>query len=85
MSKRTLVWGLLWILSLVGISFFGGPISYGFFALMTLIPAVAWLYLFLVFICFRIYQKAGTNTLTVGKPVDFYFTLVNEFPLRFHI
>lgn len=83
MGKRTLVWGLLWILSLVGISFFGGPISYGFFALMTLIPAVAWLYLFLVFICFRIYQKAGTNTLTVGKPVDFYFTLVNEFPLVF--
>ena len=83
MGKRTLIWGLLWILSLVGISFFGGPISYGFFALMTLIPAVAWLYLLLVFICFRIYQKAGTNTLTVGKPVDFYFTLVNEFPLVF--
>ena len=31
MKYRKIILGVLWILSLVGISFYGGAISYGFF------------------------------------------------------
>ena len=48
---------LLWVLSLVGISFYGGPISYGFFAFMTLIPLLMFIYLIIVFLRFRVFQK----------------------------
>lgn len=78
MTKRLWIWAFLWILSLVGISFFGGVISYGFFALMTIIPVVALIYLLMVFSFFRIYQKTDSVTLVAGEPAGFFFTLVNE-------
>ena len=40
---------LLWILSLVGISFFGGTISYGFFWAITFIPVISIVYLLFVY------------------------------------
>ena len=77
LSNRLIVSGLL-ILSLVGISFYGGPVSYGFFFLMLAIPAISAIYAAAVYFRFRIYQKINAKVLVVETPVDFYFTLQNE-------
>lgn len=79
MKKNRIVFGLLWVLSLVGISFFGGNISYSIFTMLTLIPVVCMVYLLCVFFGFRIYQKLDTNRLVANQTVPFFFTLKNEF------
>ncbi len=68
----------LFILSLVAISFYGGPVSYGFFFLMLLIPLISLIYTIVVYFRFRMYQKIITKNVVVGTPTDFYFTLQNE-------
>lgn len=78
MRKNRLFLLLLWILSLVGISFYGGPVSYGFFAMVTMVPVISLIYLLCVFIRFRIYQKLDSNSLVSNQMVPFYFTLQNE-------
>ena len=83
MKKNRIIWGVLWILSLVGISFYGGPISYGFFAVVTFLPIVSGLYLLLVSVFFRIYQGTDGRNMTVGETVPFYFRLMNEFHFAF--
>ncbi len=77
LRNRLIVLGLL-ILSLVGISFYGGPVSYGFFFLMLAIPAISAIYAAMVYFCFRIYQKIDAKVLVVETPITFYFTLQNE-------
>ena len=69
---------VLWSLSLAGISFYGGPVSYGLFALFTLIPVISVVYLLFVVAFFRIYQEAGTKWLAANHAVPFYFILKNE-------
>ena len=69
---------VLWILSLVAISFFGGPVSYGIFAVITLIPVASLLYLLLVFLRFKIYQKMDARHVVANTVSDFYITLQNE-------
>ncbi|MCR4895811.1 MAG: DUF58 domain-containing protein [Lachnospiraceae bacterium] len=68
----------LWILSLVGISYYGGPVSYGFFAAMTLLPAVCLLYNLLVLLRFKIYQTLDKQHVVAGSVSKFYITLQNE-------
>ncbi len=67
------------MLSLIGISFYGGPISYGFFALVTATPIISLVYLLYVYIFFRIYQEIGTRRLVAGVTTPFFFMLVNEY------
>ena len=69
----------MWILSIVGISFYGGPVSYGFFALLTFVPIVSLLYLLCVFTFFRIYQELDGKRLVANHTVPFFFTLMNEY------
>ena len=83
MKRNRIIYAILWVLSLVGISFFGGPVSYGFFTLMTLIPVVSFLYLLFVSFSFRIYQELEGKNLVAGHTVPFYFILKNEFPFGF--
>ena len=45
MKRNRILFAILWVVSLVGISLFGGPISYGFFALLTILPLISFLYL----------------------------------------
>ena len=68
----------LFFLSLIAISFYGGPVSYGFFFLMLIIPIVSALYTVIVFFRFKIYQKIDAKVTVAEKPVRFYFTLQNE-------
>lgn len=83
MRRNRIIWLCLWVLSLVGISFRGGAVSYGFFAALTLVPIISLLYLFAVYILFHIYQKVEQRYASVNEPVRYHFSLVNECPLLF--
>lgn len=79
LKKNRIIWAFLWIVSIVGISFWGGSISYGFFATMTLIPILSLTYLLFVYYFFHIYQKTEGRNFTVGETVPYSFSLVNEY------
>ena len=79
MKRNRRIFFILWILSLVGISFFGGPVSYGFFVMLTLTPIVSLIYLVCVFAFFRIYQELDGKQLVANHTVPFFFTLMNEY------
>ena len=78
MKRNRIILIILWIMSLVGISFFGGTISYGFFAAVTLVPLVSFVYLLLVFLRFKIYQRMDSRHVVADEQSDFYITLQNE-------
>ncbi len=69
---------LLWIVSLVGISFYGGAVSYGFFFGVILLPVISLVYLALVYWRFRIYQKVDSRSMVCGQPMPYFFVLQND-------
>lgn len=75
--NRLIALGLL-ILSLIAISFYGGPVSYGFFFFMLIIPFVSAIYTLVMFLRFKIYQRIDSKVAVAESPVTFYFTLQNE-------
>ena len=83
MAVRRIVLILLWILSLVGITYYGGPVSYGFFAAVTLTPFISLLYTLIVLIRFKIYQDVNRKNVVAGSISDFYITLQNEDPFTY--
>lgn len=83
MKRNRIILLILWILSLVGISLRGGPVTYGFFAVITLVPVILLLYLLIVFWKVRIYQEMGSRSQVSDKNTDFYFTLQNESLIAF--
>ena len=78
MRRNRIIWLILYVLSIVFISFYGGVISYGSFAVLTLIPVVSILYIIFVIFRFRIYQKLDGRNPVCNNRSDFYFTLQNE-------
>ena len=78
MKRNRLILLGLFVLSLVAISFYGGPVSYGFFFFILFTPAVSALYTLFVYFRFRIYQKIETKVAVVDTPVAFYYSLKNE-------
>ena len=78
MLRNRIILIILWILSLIGISFYGGSVSYGFFTAVTLVPVISFLYLLLVFLRFKIFQKMDNRHVVAGQTSDFYITLQNE-------
>ena len=83
MRRNRIIWFCLWILSLVGISFHGGIISYGFFIAVTITPVFSLFYLLLVYVLFHIWQNVERRYVSVNEPVKYKFSLVNECPLLF--
>lgn len=77
MRRNRIIWFVLWVLSLLAISFYGGPISYGFFFTITLIPVFSFLYLICVYTAFGIYQKIDTKNPVAGHTVNYFFTFQN--------
>ena len=78
MRGNFLIWLILWVLSLIGISFYGGVISYSIFFLLTLIPPVSLGYIICVMWQFKIYQELAGRDLVAGRAARFYLTLQNE-------
>ena len=83
MRKNRIVLLGLWILSLAGISLSGGEITYGIFGLLTLLPVISLVYIFIVRALFKIYQNVEGNSLVAGHPAVFSFILQNECPVIF--
>ena len=83
MRRSRLILLALWLLSLAGISVSGGEITYGLFFLLTLIPVLALLYIFLVIRLFKIYQNVEEKSLVAHHPAVFSFILQNESPVFF--
>ncbi len=83
MKRNRIIWFCLWVLSVVGISLKGGAVTYGFFAVLTLIPLFSALYLLAVYVLFHIYQELENRFVCVNEPVRYRFTLVDEYPLQF--
>lgn len=83
MWKNRIIWAVLWILSLVAITFYGGTISYGFFYTMTLVPVFSLLYLLYIYVFFHIYQYTSGRDFVVNDAIPYSFKLVNEYHLPF--
>ena len=84
MNRRLLIILLiLFILSLVGITLYGGPVTYLFFFLVLLLPLSNALYILYVISSIRLYQETDGRDMTCSVPSDFYLTLSNESPLSF--
>lgn len=75
---RRIIWIAVWLISLVTISFYGGPVSYAFFYAVTLLPILSFLYLLVVFGLFRVHQELDTRILMCGQPTPYRFILRNE-------
>lgn len=80
MGMKIRKWVLLglWILSLIGISVYGGAVSYGFFFAFTLIPVVSFVYLMCVYFRFKIYQEVESRDVVCRQAMPYYFILRNE-------
>jgi len=83
LRRNRIIWICLWILSIIGISKWGGSISYGIFTMLTLIPLISVIYIVIVYTSFRIYQNNNRKFMIVNESVPFYLTLVNEFYIPF--
>lgn len=78
MNRRKWLWLGMWILSIVGISYHGGAVSYGFFFALTLMPVISFLYLLCVFFRFKIYQEIESRDMVCGQAMPYFFILRNE-------
>lgn len=78
MKMRRFLLFLLWVLSLIAISFYGGSVSYGFFFGVTILPFILWIYLFFVYCRFRIYQEVENRNMVCGNATPYYFVLQND-------
>lgn len=78
MKRNRIILTVLWLLSLAGISLQGGPVTYGIFNLLTLIPLLSLAYIALVIHLFKIYQNVEGLPLVASHPTNFYFVLQNE-------
>ena len=83
MLRNRIIFGVLWVLSVVGISFYGGPVSYGLFLVLTFIPVTSLVYLIYVFFNYRIYQEIGSKNPMAGSSTPYFITLQNEKKLLF--
>ncbi len=75
---RRWIWLVLLVLTLVGISCYGGAVSYGFFWCVFLMPVVSFAYLLWVYMRFRIYQEIESRQLVCDQAMPYYFVLRNE-------
>ncbi|MCM1263869.1 MAG: DUF58 domain-containing protein [Butyrivibrio sp.] len=78
MKMRRIVFFILWLLSLVLISFYGGTVSYGIFFALTLIPFVSFIYIACVSLRYKVYQEIGSRNIICGQSTPYYFVLQNE-------
>ncbi|MCR5120500.1 MAG: DUF58 domain-containing protein [Lachnospiraceae bacterium] len=78
MKKKRLILIALFILALIGISFYGGAVTYVFLWTVIAVPVILWFYIFMVISNLRIYQKPDGRNMVCGRPSGFYITLQNE-------
>ncbi len=83
MRRNRVIFLILWILSLIGISVRGGTVTYGLFFLLSLLPVISLLYIVLVILTFKVYQRVEGREIICNRKAVFYFSLQNESPFLF--
>lgn len=83
MKIKRLILLLLWILSLVGISYFGGSVSYVFFFTITLYPIVSLIFLLICIQGIKVHQNLSNRTSVCGEKTDYSFVLQNDTVISF--
>jgi len=78
LKLRRRIWFLLWIFSLIIISNYGGPVSYGLFYAVTILPLMSFIYVLLVLYFFKVYQKLDNRVVVAGDSTKYLFVLKNE-------
>lgn len=78
MWKRRLLWFVIWVLSLVAISCYGGAVSYGLMFAVMLMPCVSLFYLTVLYFRFKVYQSIESRNVVCGQPISYYFVLQND-------
>lgn len=78
MRKRKIVLAIAWIASLVGISLYGGAVSYGIFFALTLVPFLSYAYLLCVYFRFWMYQEVQSRDMICREPMPYYFVIQNS-------
>ena len=78
MRRNRIILLALWLLSLAGITFIGGQVSYGLFALFSLIPFLSLFYVFCVSKAFKIYQHINTQDIIANRKAPYEFVLHND-------
>ncbi|MBR5666244.1 MAG: DUF58 domain-containing protein [Lachnospiraceae bacterium] len=78
MNRNRIILCLLWVLALVGISLSGGPVTYGFFIMVTAVPLMSLGYLLAVRMRFSIYQQLVGKTFVSNQAIPYFFTLQDE-------
>ncbi|MBQ7924762.1 MAG: DUF58 domain-containing protein [Lachnospiraceae bacterium] len=78
MKWRRILFFILWISSLVGISCYGGVVSYTLFWGLTMLAVLAFFYLVCVFVGFKIYQEIESRVVVCKEPMPYFFALPNE-------
>ena len=75
---KRIIWLFFYILSVVGISVYGGRAVYGFHFAVLMFPLVSFIYLICVYMSFKIYGRVEGKTRVAGHPGEFYYSLQNE-------
>ncbi len=83
MRRNRIILFICFCLTLIAISFYGGPVSYGFFCAVLMIPVISLLYILCVIAQFKIYQRLDSRYLIANRTSNFYFTLQNESVIPF--
>lgn len=78
MRRNRIIYALIWISTLVLISFYGGSISYGLFYAVTAVPLVCLAYLIYVYTKFSILQQVIIKDIIAYRSIPYHFTLNNE-------
>lgn len=83
MIWRRVALAVLWILSLLCISVYGGTVSYCLFFMITLVPLFSFVYMIAVAFGFKIYQEMDNADVVCDQQYDYYFILQNDMPFSF--
>lgn len=75
---KRIIWLFFYILSVAGISVYGGRAVYGFHFAVLMFPLVSFIYLICVYMSFKIYGRVEGKTRVAGHPSEFYYSLQNE-------
>lgn len=78
-----MLYGILWVMSLIAISFYGGTISYGFFGGLTLIPVVSIIYMIFVYWRMFLYQEVIIKHIECRNAIPYYFVIQNDDMIAF--
>lgn len=78
MKKNRIISAILILASGILASNYGGTIPYALLYFSFLVPITSLIYIVVVRMRFKFYQKTGKRTLIKGEPVDYFFSVGNE-------